>query len=47
MGRTVNPTSTAAAVALAVDDLAKQGLESAAFAGQIMAGDGKTYQGHP
>ena len=42
MGRTVNPTSTAAAVAvaLAVEDLAKQGLESAAFAGQIMAGDG-------
>ena len=45
MGQNVKPASTAAAIA--VDDLAKQGLKFAAFAGQIMAGDGKTYQGHP
>ena len=38
MGRTVDPTSTA--TALAVEDLAKQGLEFSAFVGQIMAGDG-------
>ena len=31
MGRTVNPTSTA--TALAVEDLAKQGLEISAFVG--------------
>ncbi len=38
MGRTVNPASTAAA--LTTEDLAKQGLEFAAFVGQIMAGNG-------